>query len=75
MQQGGSKALIPLALEGTDKGTWCAASAMARVGITQDPAIAFPRQKSCVVVMSVSLLLGPECAGLENGSWEPGQPE
>ena len=39
VQQGGSKALIPLALDGTDKGTRCAA--LARIGITQDPAIAF----------------------------------
>ncbi len=35
MQQGGSKALIPMALDGTDKGTRCAAQALARIGITQ----------------------------------------
>ena len=35
VQQGGSKALIPLALEGTDKGKRCAASALSRIGITQ----------------------------------------
>eukprot|EP00090_Calanus_glacialis_P004732 TRINITY_DN13559_c0_g1_i1.p1 TRINITY_DN13559_c0_g1~~TRINITY_DN13559_c0_g1_i1.p1 ORF type:complete len:1002 (-),score=408.50 TRINITY_DN13559_c0_g1_i1:92-3097(-) len=66
VQQGGSKALIPMALEGTDKGTRCAASALARIGITQDPAIAFPGQRSCDVVRPISLLLDPECEGLEN---------
>ena len=35
VQQGGSKALIPMALQGTDKGTRCAAQALARIGITQ----------------------------------------
>jgi hypothetical protein len=35
VQQGGSKALIPMALDGTDKGTRCAAQALARIGITQ----------------------------------------
>jgi len=66
VQQGGSKALIPLALDGTDKGTRCAASALARIGITQDPAIAFPGQRACDVVRPISLLLDPECEGLEN---------
>jgi len=66
VQQGGSKSLIPLALEGTDKGTRCAASALARIGITQDPAIAFPGQRSCDVVRPISLLLDPDCEGLEN---------
>jgi len=35
VQQGGSKALIPMALDGTNKGTRCAAQALARIGITQ----------------------------------------
>ncbi len=35
VQQGGSKALIPMALDGTDKGKRCAAQALARIGITQ----------------------------------------
>ena len=50
VQQGGSRALIPLALEGTDKGRIHAAQGLARIGITQDPAIAFPGQRSCDVV-------------------------
>ena len=45
VQQGGSKALVPLALEGTDKGKLQAAQALARIGITQDPSIAFPGQR------------------------------
>ena len=57
VQQGGSKALIPLVLDGTDKDTRCAASALARIGITQDPAIAFPGQRSRDVMRSISLLL------------------
>ena len=45
VQQGGSKALLPLALEGTNKGKRHAAQALARIGISQDPAIAFPGQR------------------------------
>merc|ERR1719295_1465452 len=66
VQQGGSKALIPLALEGTDKGRVVAAQALSRIGITQDPSIAFPGQRSCDVVRPIALLLDPECDGLEN---------
>merc|ERR550519_2641357 len=66
VQQGGSKALIPLSLDGNERGTRCAASALARIGITQDPAIAFPGQRSCDVIRPISLLLDPECEGLEN---------
>ena len=66
VQQGGSKALIPLALGGTDKDTRFAASALARIGITKDPAIAFPGQRACDVVRPISLLPDPKCEGLEN---------
>ena len=45
VQQGGSKSLLPLALEGTNKGKRHAAQALARIGISQDPAIAFPGQR------------------------------
>ena len=45
VQQGGSKSLIPLALEGTEKGMRQAAQALSRIGITQDPSIAFPGQR------------------------------
>jgi len=66
VQQGGSKALVPLALEGTDMGRRVAAQALARIGITQDPSIAFPGQRSCDVVRPISLLLDSECESLEN---------
>ena len=47
-------ALIHLALDGTDEGTWGAASALSRINITQDPAIAIPRQMFCDVVKLIS---------------------
>merc|ERR1712096_147902 len=42
VQQGGSKVLCQLAVDGTEKGMRNAAQALSRIGITQDPAIAFP---------------------------------
>merc|ERR1712200_277642 len=66
VQQGGSKALVPLALECTEKGENEAAQGLARIGITQDPSIAFPGQRSCDVVRPIALLLDTECEGLEN---------
>ncbi len=66
VQQGGSKALVGLALEGTDKGKRQAAQALARVGISQDPAIAFPGQRSVDIVRPICQLLNAECGGLEN---------
>ena len=45
VQQGGSKALVGLALEGTEKGKRQAAQGLARIGISQDPSIAFPGQR------------------------------
>ena len=35
VQQGGSKVLVGMALEGTDKGMRTAAQALSRIGITQ----------------------------------------
>lgn len=66
VQQGGSKALIPVALEGTPKGKRAAASALSRIGITQDPTIAFPGQRSCDVVRPIASLLKDDCSSLEN---------
>jgi len=66
VQQGGSRALIPVALEGTEKGKKAAASALARIGITQDPSIAFPGQRSCDVVRPIASLLKDDCTSLEN---------
>ena len=45
MQQGGSKALCSMALDGNEKGMRQASQALARIGITQDPSIAFPGQR------------------------------
>lgn len=45
VQQGGTKLLANLALDGTEKGMRQAAQALARIAITQDPAIAFPGQR------------------------------
>ena len=42
------------------------ASALTMIGITQDPVISFPGQSSCNVGRPISLLLDPECEGLEN---------
>ena len=45
VQQGGTKALLPLALEGNAKGKARAAQALARIAITMNPEIAFPGQR------------------------------
>ena len=44
-QQGGAKCLLPLALDGTEKGKRQAAQALARIGITINPEVAFPGQR------------------------------
>lgn len=44
-QQGGVKALLGLAIEGTDKGKRQAAQALARIGITINPEVAFSGQR------------------------------
>lgn len=64
--QGGSKALLSLALNGTEKGKRQAAQALARIGITMNPEIAFPGQKSLEVIRPLLNLLHPDCTGLEN---------
>jgi len=66
VQQGGSKALIPIALKCTEKGERAAAQALSRIGITQDPSIAFPGQRSCDVVRPVARLLKEEFNSIEN---------
>jgi len=64
VQQGGSKALLPLALEGTPKGKRHAAQALARIGITQDPAIAFPGQRVSSLIPILSNLCASACHSL-----------
>jgi len=66
VQQGGSKALVPIALNSTEKGERAAAQALSRIGITQDPNIAFPGQKSCDVVRPIAKLLNDDCKSIEN---------
>ncbi|XP_065191557.1 protein unc-45 homolog B-like [Sycon ciliatum] len=57
VQQGGAKVLIPMALEGTAKGMNIAAQALAKIGITTDPRLAFPGQRSLEVVRPLIRLL------------------
>ncbi|XP_043202038.1 protein unc-45 homolog B-like isoform X2 [Amphibalanus amphitrite] len=66
VQQGGARALIGLALEGTKKGKQQAAQALSRIAITIDPATAFPGQRACEVIRPILSLLHPECQALEN---------
>ncbi|XP_011870824.1 PREDICTED: protein unc-45 homolog B [Vollenhovia emeryi] len=66
VQQGGTKALLPLALDGTDKGKKQASQALARLGITINPEVAFPGQRIMEVVRPFVNLLNPECSALEN---------
>jgi len=66
VQQGGAKALLPLALEGTKDGKTKAAQALAKIGITMNPEVAFPGQRMCEVVRPMVLLLGIEREALEN---------
>ncbi|XP_031845515.1 unc-45 myosin chaperone [Nomia melanderi] len=66
VQQGGAKALLPLALDGTDKGKKQASQALARLGITINPEVAFPGQRIMEVVRPFLNLLNPECSALEN---------
>lgn len=64
--EGGVKVLIPMALKGTEKGKRQAAQALARIGITMNPEVAFPGQRALEVVRPLLSLLHPDCKGLEN---------
>ncbi|XP_077298366.1 unc-45 myosin chaperone [Arctopsyche grandis] len=66
VQQGAVKVLLPMALEGTANGKKQAAQALARIGITINPEVAFPGQRSLEIVRPLSALLHPDCAALEN---------
>lgn len=65
VQQGGGKALLPLALSGTEVGKDYAAQAIAKIGITTDPTLAFPGQRCLEVVRPLIRLLGPDKKGLQ----------
>lgn len=66
VQQGGAKVLIPMSLEGTPNGKKQASQALARIGITINPEVAFPGQRNLEVVRPLVALLHPECTALEN---------
>ncbi|XP_075227604.1 unc-45 myosin chaperone [Lycorma delicatula] len=66
VQQGGVKVLLPMALEGTTKGKKQAAQALARIGITINPEVAFPGQRCLEAIRPLISLLHPECSALEN---------
>ena len=60
IQQGGAKCLVPLASDNTDKGKLIAGQALARIGITSDPKLAFPGQRSLEVIRPIVQLLKSE---------------
>ncbi|XP_058978568.1 protein unc-45 homolog B-like [Musca domestica] len=66
VQDGGVKCLLKLALEGTDKGKRHASQALARIGITINPEVAFAGQRSLDVIRPLLNLLPQECTALEN---------
>ena len=58
IQQGGVKSLLPLATTtNTEKGKLIAAQAVAKIGITSDPCLAFPGQRSLEVIRPLVHLL------------------
>ncbi|XP_062855183.1 protein unc-45 homolog B [Trichomycterus rosablanca] len=64
--QGGGKALIPLALEGTDTGKVKACHALAKIAAITNPEIAFPGERIYEVVRPLVSLLNTERDGIQN---------
>ncbi|XP_043855979.1 protein unc-45 homolog B isoform X1 [Dromiciops gliroides] len=64
--QGGGKALVPLALEGTDVGKVKAAHALAKIAAVSNPDIAFPGERVYEVVRPLVRLLDTQRDGLQN---------
>ncbi|XP_037665223.1 protein unc-45 homolog B [Choloepus didactylus] len=64
--QSGGKALIPLALEGTDVGKVKAAHALAKIAAVSNPDIAFPGERVYEVVRPLVHLLDTQRDGLQN---------
>ncbi|KAH7969281.1 hypothetical protein HPB52_016476 [Rhipicephalus sanguineus] len=56
VQQGGAKVLLKLALENTPNGKMIAAQALARLGITINPEVAFPGQRGFEALMALTNL-------------------
>ncbi|XP_051035719.1 protein unc-45 homolog B [Phodopus roborovskii] len=64
--QGGGKALIPLALEGTEVGKVKAAHGLAKIAAVSNPDIAFPGERVYEVVRPLVSLLDTQRDGLQN---------
>uniref|UniRef100_A0A2K5MWI1 Protein unc-45 homolog B n=1 Tax=Cercocebus atys TaxID=9531 RepID=A0A2K5MWI1_CERAT len=62
----GTRALIPLALEGTDVGKVKAAHALAKIAAVSNPDIAFPGERVYEVVRPLVSLLDTQRDGLQN---------
>lgn len=63
---GGGKALIPLALEGTDVGKVKASHAIAKIAAISNPEIAFPGERVYEVVRPLVNLLHTDREGMQN---------
>lgn len=57
MQQGGVKSLLLLSNSNTSKGKFIASQALAKIGITNDPKLAFPGQRMLEVIRPLVRLL------------------
>lgn len=66
VQQGGSKALLPLCFNNTEKGKRHAGQALSRIGITINPEQAFPGQRSLEVIRPLLYQLHADYTALEN---------
>lgn len=66
VQQGGAKTLLQLAAENTKNGKIVASQALARIGISINPEIAFPGQRAYDAVKPMLNLLDVECNALQN---------
>lgn len=64
VQQGGAKCLLSLAITNTKVGKLVAAQALAKIGITNNPELAFPGQRSLEVIRPLVALLKSE-SGLQ----------
>uniref|UniRef100_A0A671U8F4 Unc-45 myosin chaperone B n=1 Tax=Sparus aurata TaxID=8175 RepID=A0A671U8F4_SPAAU len=64
--QGGGKALIPLALEGTEAGKVKASHALAKIASISNPEIAFPGERVYEVVRPLVNLLQTDRDGMQN---------
>lgn len=66
VQDGGVKTLLKLALEGTEKGKRQASQALARIGITINPEVAFAGQRAHDVIRPLLNSLHQDFTALEN---------